>query len=428
MSDGARISPDRSRRMGMIVALLVAIVMLAACGGTSNSSSDGKVKLEFAQWWAKEMPKGQLQKIVDSFEKKNPNISIKLQNQPYDTLQQQTTSNAASGELSDVVALDGAWVSNLHKVNALADLSKLMKGANYSGDDLADQIKIDGTTYMIPVTNFTYPLFTNDNVLKKANVSHPPKTRRDFVRATKKISALNKTRGWILPLSTNNPNGAKNDVMSWLWADNGRMMKDGKANLSNNAKALNTFKFIKSVKDSGGLAKGESTLKETDKMNQFKNNQVGMMVDSLAHITSIKKSNPNLKFHISPQPTTSGQTGKSGLNYASWGVGVSQKTSHKKEAWKFVQYLMNTKVNGKIATEAHGFPGNKKAKPDISDPMEKKAFKIYKKGDPVDEFSGLPKAKARMRDMDEELQKYLNGDQDADAALKNTQDKWESKS
>lgn len=411
--------------MATAIATLLVLALVAACGSTSGSSG-GKVTLTFAQWWAPEMPKGSLQKIVDGFEKQNPNIQIKLLSQPYSTLQQQTTSNAATGTLSDVVGLDGAWVNDLHKLNALANLSDLMKGANYSGGDLASQVKVEGSTYMIPVVNFTYPLFTNDAILKKAGISHPPATRREFLTDAKKISKLSGTKGWILPLGTTNPNGAQNDVMSWLWASGGHMLKDGRPNLVGNPEVTDTVDFVKSLYDAKTVADGAFTLQETDKMNQFTNGQVGMMIDSLAHITTIEQSNPKLKFHISPLPTTDGFSGKSGLNYASWGIGVSSKSKHQTEAWKFIQYLMSTKINSQMSTLANGFPGNTQSTPDLSkaSPAYKKAFRSTVAGTPENEFVGLPKANQLMRDFDEEFQKTLSGKETVDVMLKNTQTKW----
>lgn len=428
MGKEARVGRIRRARMGAAaVASVLVMLLVAACGGTSGSAG-GTVTLQFAQWWAPEMPKGALQNIVNGFEKQNPNIQIKLISQPFSTLQQQTTTNAASGTLSDIVGLDGTWVNPLHKLNALASLSDLMKSAHYSGSNLASQVQVDGSTYMIPVVNFTYPLFTNDAILAKAGISRPPKTRTEFLADAQKISKLKGVKGWIIPLGTTNPNGAQNDVMSWLWASGGSMLKNGKPHLANNPGMTSTVNFIKSLYDANALAQGAFTLQETDKLNQFTNGQVGMMIDSLAHITTIEQSNPKLKFHISPVPVADGFSGKSGLNYASWGIGVSAKSKHPAEAWKFIQYLLSTKVNSKMATLANGFPGNKQSKPDLSkaSPLTKKAFQIYEAGYPKNEFIGLPNSDELMRDFDQEMQKMLSGKESVTTMLQNTQNEWNS--
>src|SRR5439155_302807 len=88
---------------------------------------------------------------------------------------------------------------------------------------LAAQIKVNGSTYMIPVVNFIYPLFTNDDLLSKAGVTAPPTNRTEFTAAAKKVTALGgDIKGWIVPLSLETPNGIQNDVMSWNWHQEGR--------------------------------------------------------------------------------------------------------------------------------------------------------------------------------------------------------------
>ena len=90
-----------------------------------------------------------------------------------------------------------------------------------------------------------------------------------------------------------------------------------------------------------------------------------MMIDSLAHINLIRERNPDLNFGISAVPAVDGYTGKRGLPYASWGIGISEGSEHKEEAWKLVEYLMSPEVNSKLVTIANAFPGNVNAKPDL---------------------------------------------------------------
>jgi multiple sugar transport system substrate-binding protein len=424
-------SKEARLRRGVIgiVAAAAVVVLTAACSGGGNSSDSGKVTLEFSQWWAQELPKGKLQSIVDGFEKKNPNITVKLISQPFATLQDQTTSAAASNTLADVVGLDGAWVNPLHKQNAIANLSTLMKSAKYDDSELSSQVQLEGSTYMIPVVNFVYPLFTNDELLQKAGVDSPPSTRSEFLAAATAISEKTQAKGWILPLGTTNPNGVQNDVMSWVWASGGSMLtKAGKPDLTDKD-VKSAVDYVKSLYDANAIAAGPFTLQETDKSTQFTNGQVGMMIDSLAHITTIEKANPNLKFSISAIPAEDGFSGKRGIPYASWGIGVSNKTQHKAEAWKFVQYLLSSKVNSEMSTAANGFPVNKKASPTFSGTgadLYKKAFEIYQAGYPANEFVGLPEADTLMRDFDTEYQKALSGDESTSAMLKNVQTQWKS--
>jgi multiple sugar transport system substrate-binding protein len=432
MTGGSTRVQSRSKRLlGVVTAAMVAVgaVGCGSGGGSAGSSQQGTVTLEFAQWWAPELPEGSFDELMSQFESQNPNIKVKLLSGPYASTKQQLVSGAASKTLPDVVGLDGAWVNDFAKQGAIADLSALMADAKYDESQLASQIKLDGKAYMIPVVNFVYPLFANKDLLSKAGVKALPTNRSEFLDAAKKVSALGgNVKGWALPLDTAVPNGIQNDVMSWLWASGGSMLTpDGKPNLTS-PPVKSTVEYVKSLNDAGVIAPGALTMKEQDKVEKFTAGQVGMMIDSLAHITLIKKNSPDLSFTVAPIPAEDGYTGKRGLPYASWGIGIAASSKHKTEAFKLVQFLMSQEANAKLSTLANGFPGNKTAEPDFSksDPLFKTAFDIYKNGYPANEFVGLPKSEDLMRTFDEQLQLVLTGKQSVDDALNKTQQSWAS--
>ncbi|MGO8659050.1 extracellular solute-binding protein, partial [Rhizobium ruizarguesonis] len=74
-----------------------------------------------------EMPSGALRGIMNDFEAKNPGIKVTLVSGPYATTRDQIVVGAASGTLSDVVGLDGAWVNGLAKQGAIASMDELME-------------------------------------------------------------------------------------------------------------------------------------------------------------------------------------------------------------------------------------------------------------------------------------------------------------
>jgi multiple sugar transport system substrate-binding protein len=214
-------------------------------------------------------------------------------------------------------------------------------------------------------------------------------------------------------------------VMSWVWASGASMLKDGMPDLEN-ASVVGTLEYIKSLQDAGVISPGIFAKKEQDKVEEFVNGRVGMMIDSLAHINLIRERNPQLNFGISALPAVDGYDGKRGLPYASWGIGISNSSEHKAEAWKLVSYLMSPDVNGKLVSIANAFPGNVNAKPDFSksDPLFLDAFKIYQDGKLANEFVGLPVAEDLMRDMNVEVQKMFDGQQTAAEAAAAAQKAW----
>jgi multiple sugar transport system substrate-binding protein len=391
-----------------------------------STAAFADANIEFIQWWEPEMPAGALRGIMDGFEAANPGIKVTLVSGPYSATHDQIVVGAASGTLSDVVGLDGAWVNGLAKQGAIASMDSLMDDAKYDRTQIADIVKADGQSVMFPLASFVYPVFVNLDLAKAAGVDTMPATRTEFADAAKKMTNPDKNEyGWVLPLSLQNPGGIQNDVMSWVWASGASMLKEGQPDLENDS-VIGTLDYVKSLQDAGVISPGIFAKKEQDKVEEFVNGRVGMMIDSLAHINLIRERNPKLNFGISALPAVDGYAGKRGLPYASWGIGISNSSEHKAEAWKLVEYLMSPEVNGKLVSIANAFPGNVNAKPDFakSDPLFEEAFKIFQSGKLANEFVGLPVAEDLMRQMNVEVQKMFDGQQTAKDVAANTQKQW----
>lgn len=402
----------------------VSAAILATAMSASAAFSD--TNIEFIQWWEPEMPAGSLRGIMDDFEADNPGITVTLVSGPYSATRDQIVVGAASGTLSDVVGLDGAWVNGLNKQGAITDMGPLMDGASYDRSQIADIVQLGGKSVMFPLASFVYPVFVNLDIAASAGVDTMPSTRSEFFDAAAKMTDADKNQyGWVLPLSLQSPGGIQNDVMSWNWASGNSMLKDGKPDLEN-PKVIETLEFIKSMDDAGVISPGIFAKKEQDKVEEFVNGRVGMMISSLAHINLIRERNPDLNFGISAIPAVDGYDGARGLPYASWGIGISDSTENKEEAWKLVEYLMSPEVNGKLVSIANAFPGNVNATPDFvqSDELFGKAFEIFQSGYLANEFVGLPVAEELMRQLNVEMQKMMDGQQSAAEAAAAAQAKW----
>ena len=422
----------RGRRILKLAGAATAAVTVLAVAGCAagDSGTDGgdggDVTIEFAQWWEPELPDGEFRALIDEFEEANPGITVELVSGPYASTKEQLFAGAASGTMPDVVGLDGAWVNDFASQGVISDLSALMEEYDYDDSELASQIQVDGSTYMIPVVNFVYPMFTNDSLLAEAGVTAPPTTRTEFADAASKVSALGgDVSGWVLPLSLEAPNGVQNDVMSWVWASGGSMLKDGQPDLTNDD-VTSAVDFIGGMWDDGSIASGSFTMKEQDKVEEFTNGRVGMMIDSLAHINLIRETNPDLQFSISALPAEDGYDGERGIPYASWGIGVAENSEHKEAAFKLVEFLMSEQTNSELSTMANAFPGNSTSVPGFveDDELFAQAFEIYQAGYPANEFTGLPVAEELMRQLGEQLQSVFDGQQSIDDALQKAQEEW----
>ncbi len=82
MTGGSTRVQSRLRRLLGVAAAAMLAVAAVGCGtgsgeGSAGSSEQGgPVTLEFAQWWAPELPEGSFQELMTQFESQNPNIKV----------------------------------------------------------------------------------------------------------------------------------------------------------------------------------------------------------------------------------------------------------------------------------------------------------------------------------------------------------------
>lgn len=418
---------QKRARSSVVTALLVTATTVGFLPGAASASAT--VNLSFSEWWAPQMAgHNSLQNLVNQFEQQNPSIHVTLDTNPYPTVESETIAQAATGTLSDIVGLDGSWVNPLVKEGALLNLSAEMKQTSFNQASLKSQVKLNGNTYDIPVVNFAYPLFSNTALLAKAGIAHPPTDWSQFMTDAVALSKLSKTTwGWIIPLTLNPPNGAQNDVMSWLWASGGSMLQNGQPHLTDNPKLTAVVNMLKQVYQDHAMFPGPDAVVETDKVENFINGRVGMMIDSMADSSAIATGAPNLKYTVTELPVQDGYMGKQGITVAAWGIGISAKTPHPAQAWKFVQFLLSKNVNSTIATDASGFPGNSYASPNFTgaNPHYKSAFEVYKSRVPMNEFVGLPQSTQLMTDFVVQFQKFFAGQESASTMLQTVQAQWQ---
>ncbi len=405
---------------------LIAAAAAVLAMGMTVSAED--ITLEFQQWWGVELPDGALQEIVDGFTAET-GVGIELLSNPYADTKTQIAAGAATGTMADVVGLDGSWVYDFAKQEAIADLTTLMEADEYDDSQLSDQIRYEGDTYMIPVVNFAYPLYVNQDILEEAGVEEIPTNWTEFLDACAKISENTDKAAYCIPLNTEAPNGIQNQFSSWLWASGGTLLKDGKPALTDNEMLAKVTELFKTMKDSGYLSAGVEAMKEQDMVNEFENGRLAFMVDGISHLTTIKKESPDLNFTYAAMPKADDYDGSSGLDVACWGIGIAENCEHKEEAMKFVEYMMSPEVNAKLSELANAFPGNSTAEPDYSanDELFLKAFEIFQDGYAINEFTGAPTAEDLMRSMNEQLILYFDGDTETvEDMLAATQEAWEA--
>jgi multiple sugar transport system substrate-binding protein len=407
----------------MVGVMAVMAIAFTGCGGSSEPAAEetdagaeaSGTTLTFQQWWGGELPEGYLQGVMDQF-KEESGITVELLTAPWADTKTAITAGAANGTIADILSVDGAWLAEFVDMGILTDL----EAAGVDTSVGSDVWKVDGTSYVIPVNNFVYPMYVNMDILEEAGVDKVPETWSEMLDACEKIKAAGK-QGLALNLGTTNANGIQNVYGSFGWTS-GINLKDEEGNwaVKDSKGQKELAEFFKEMNDKGYLYEGMKTLEEAEMTSNF---GAGNCAFTIAG-TSAMSEFGDVKFETALAPYQDGYDGKHGICYASWAVGISENCANKEAAAQFVNYLMSADVSGSLAATANAMPNSTVATPDYSEAPEQfqSFYEIYKENFAINEYTGLPNATDVMTNMTNDLVKYLDGDMKVDELLSDWQD------
>jgi multiple sugar transport system substrate-binding protein len=183
------------KRWLLAPALVAATALLAACSSPTPSSSDDSkpVTITYEVWAGTQTPA--MKEIAAAFHKENPNITVKVIEQPYPQYWSTLQTSAAGGTAPDAFWMLAQNIRPYAAGGELLDISSEIKKENVDLSkypkavlDLYDQG--DGKTYGLPKDFDTNAVWFNKSLFDKAGVAYPSSdwTWADFTATAKKLT------------------------------------------------------------------------------------------------------------------------------------------------------------------------------------------------------------------------------------------------
>ena len=189
-----------SKKLAMAAVTALALVGTVACsnGNKNSSSSSEKIPSKITKkttvvFWNSMTGVQQttLKQLTKDFEKKNPKITIKLENQgAYNDLQAKINSTLQSpNNLPTITQAYPGWLWNAAQNKMLVDLTPYINNKNVGWGsakasditpDLLDGAKIKGTQYGIPFNKSIETLTYNKTMFEKYGIKKVPSTWEEF--------------------------------------------------------------------------------------------------------------------------------------------------------------------------------------------------------------------------------------------------------
>ena len=120
----------------------IATVLFCLLSLTCRTKTSGTVEIRF---WAMGVEGEKVSKLVPEFEKRNPGISVKIQQVPWTAAHEKLITAFASETLPDVFQLGNTWVPEFQNLRAIEPLAKYINAsasvrkANFFEGNLGNQ-------------------------------------------------------------------------------------------------------------------------------------------------------------------------------------------------------------------------------------------------------------------------------------------------
>ena len=316
-------------RLFRVVALVGIAMVPVACGGATNtgtSSGGGPVTL---QVWANgdEGDKLPTSEALASFQKQNPNITVKITPLPWNVAHDKLITAIAGRQTPDLAMIGTTWMGELTKLNAVNELPSSFNQSDFFKGGMSTAIS-NGKAYGVPFYVETRVLFYRKDLADKAGITTPPATWDDLMTMAQKIKASGSKYG--INFQTND----WQEYLPFVWSTGGDVTKNGKVTLDS-AGATRALAYYSDYFKKG-LTRG-TTPQGFDLIQAFVAGDDPAFISGPWMMDSIIKSGlDSSKWAVAPMPKGSASA-TSFVGGSDWVVFKNSKSTD--AAWKFVQFM-----------------------------------------------------------------------------------------
>lgn len=348
--------PGPRTRASCAAAVAIALcATLAGCGGGAPAAADGKVTLRFT-WWGNADRAERTEKAVAAFERSHPGIDIRTSYSTYDAYKQKLATQAAGGDVPDLIQLDYRQISQYAGSDVMLDLGR--QRAALSTDrmdpDLLQTGQVGGVQYALPMGVGTQTVAYDKEAWRDAGVKTPQPgwSWQDWVRALRKVK---EDRGSYV---MTDPGAAEDQFEIWLRGQGKKLYTDDGQIAFTAGDLARWWSFTSALRKEGLVSPATDT-------TQMSGSVEDAPMGRKRSIAEFNWDAPSAGYEamygdrLAIAPTPTGEDGTFGQYYKpSMLLGIAASSEHPREAASFIDFLLNSDKAADILGVDRGTPVN----------------------------------------------------------------------
>ena len=344
------------------LSLACASTLFAATAVTASAAD--KKEVVIWDYFETDAQKQMMQSLIDEFNASQDEYEASHVYVPFADYEKQLTLGIASGELPDLVILDGCGMASFIQLGLFGDISDADINWDEYMEGPMESTMLDGKHYGIPFATNCTALFYNKDLFDAAGIDYPDEnTTWDEFHEMAKALTKDGVSGFG-NAATNTDEGAF-QCLQWLYTAGGSYtdIEDG----------VDAYKLMQEMIEDGSWTKECVNWTQSDVNNNFMAGNLAMQQNGPWQIPGIEANAPDLNYGVTvlPKKDADSEQATSILGGENMGVVNKDDTSG---AEAFLKYYDQTDVMVDAMKQYGSYPPKTEAAKDsywTDDPIQK---------------------------------------------------------
>ena len=354
--------------MKMIIVMAVGLSM--ACAATMLSatavtaSAADKKEVVIWDYFETDAQKEMIQSLMDGFNASQDEYEATHVYVPFSDYEKQLTLGIASGELPDLVILDGCSMASFIQLGLFGDISDADINWDEYIEGPLESTMMDGKHYGIPFATNCTALYYNKDMFDAAGIDYPDEntTWDEFHEMAK---ALTKDGVYGFGNAATNTDEGTFQCLQWLYTAGGSYtdIEDG----------VDAYKLMQEMIEDGSWTKECVNWTQSDVNNNFMAGNLAMQQNGPWQIPGIEANAPDLNYGVTVLPKKDADSGQATSILGGENMGVVNKDDTS-GAEAFLKYYDQTDVMVDAMKQYGSYPPKTEAANDTywtEDPIQK---------------------------------------------------------